>query len=151
MQFSATYQRGYDGVMSSTSELPRRSRRFEILRWLCVLPAAVLAQITVRYAVGAVAVLAGYGGWRTDNEFSSSLFPGLFLAYALPAAAFVVAGAKTAPRHVAATAIGLALLGLLLSVMTHLAGQHLAGNRVGIVNYMHFFAESAGAHLPAPA
>lgn len=127
--------------MSSASESPHRSKRSEILRWLCVLPAAILAQLAVRYAVGVVAQSAG---WRTDNDLSPSSLVLLFLAYALPAVAFVIAGAKTAPRYVMATSIGLALLGLLLSLMTHLVGQHLAGNRVGIVNYMHFFAESAG-------
>jgi hypothetical protein len=61
-----------------------------------------------------------------------------------PKSAFVIAGAKVAPRRRSATAIVLALLGLLLSLMTHVIAQNLAGNRLGIVNYTHLFAESAG-------
>jgi hypothetical protein len=39
----------------------------------------------------------------------------------------------------------LALVGFLFSLMTHVIAQHLAGHRVGIGSYTHFFAESAGA------
>ncbi|MSR56636.1 MAG: hypothetical protein EXS05_03050 [Planctomycetaceae bacterium] len=49
-----------------------------------------------------------------------------------------------APRRQMATAIVLTVLGLFVSLMTHVVGQHLAGNHVGIVNYTHLFAESAG-------
>jgi hypothetical protein len=39
-----------------------------------------------------------------------------------PKSAFVIAGAKTAPRYQRATAIVLTLLGFLLSLMTHVIG-----------------------------
>ena len=49
-----------------------------------------------------------------------------------------------APRHQIATAFGLTGLGIGWSLMTHVIVQHLAANRVGLVNYIHFSAESAG-------
>jgi hypothetical protein len=57
---------------------------------------------------------------------------------------FVIGGALTAPRHRAATAILLAVIGVLLSLLIHVVGQHLAGNRVGSINYVQFLAESMG-------
>jgi hypothetical protein len=38
----------------------------------------------------------------------------------------------------------LTVVGVCLSLMTHVAGQHLLGNRVGTANYTHFLVESAG-------
>ena len=76
--------------------------------------------------------------------------PGLGGSVYVPrTAAFVIAGAKMAPRHQRTTAIVLAVAVVCVSLMTHVVGQHLAGNRVGSVNYMHMLAESAGALVGA--
>jgi hypothetical protein len=65
------------------------------------------------------------------------------LCYVPPEVAFVIAGAKLAPRRPTTAAIVMAVLRFVLSLMTHVVGQHLAGNHVGITNYLHLFAESA--------
>ena len=49
-----------------------------------------------------------------------------------------------APRRQMGTAIVLAVLGIVFSLLTHIVSQHLHGNRVGTTNYLHFLAESAG-------
>lgn len=129
--------------MTPFSELTGRARRIEVLRWLGVLPAALLGDFVVHFILGAVVHFASYGGWGTGGSNIAYVLS-LFLYYVPRKSAFVIAGAKTAPRHQAPAAIVLTLLGLVLSLMIHVVGQHLAGNRVGIVNYTHFVAESAG-------
>jgi len=130
--------------MRPFSELTGRGKLFEVLRWLCVLPTALLGDIVVQFVIGAVVQIASYGGWGGLGDSNIAYALGVFLYYVPRKSAFVIAGAKMAPRHQMATAIGLTVLGLLFSLMTHVVGQHLAGNRVGIVNYTHFVAESAG-------
>jgi hypothetical protein len=131
-------------TMKAFSELTGRGRLTEGLRWLCVLPAAVLGGIAAQFVVEAVVQIASYGGWRIlgDSNVANSLM--LFLYYVLPKSAFAIAGPKMAPRHRKATATVLTLLGLLFSLMTHVIVQNLAGKPVGIANYTHLFAESAG-------
>ena len=130
--------------MKRFSELASDAKLIEVLRWVCVLPAAVLGAFVVQYIVHAVVQIADYGGWDLrDSSLGYALR--VFIYYVLRKAAFVIAGAKMAPRHQVATAIVLAVLGILSSLMIHIAGQHLVGNYVGLVNYTHFLAESAGA------
>jgi hypothetical protein len=131
--------------MKPFSELTGRARRIEVLRWLCVLPAAVLGVVVVQILVGAVVRIAGYGGWGIPGDSNIAYCLRLFFFYVPAKSAFVIAGAKMAPRRQLATAIVLALFGFLFSLMTHVVRQHLTGNRVGIGNYTHFFAESAAA------
>jgi hypothetical protein len=130
--------------MKPFSELTGRGRLIEVLRWFCVLPAAVLGDIVAKVVVGAVVQIASYGGWGILGDSNIAYSLRVLLYYVPPKSAFVIAGAKMAPRHQRATAIVLTLLGLLFSLMTHVIGQRLAGDRVGIVNYTHLFAESAG-------
>ena len=127
--------------MRSFSELSSREKRMEIVRWLCVLPAAVLADFAVSFVVGTI---VRSGGLKIRGESSIAYWFVLVLTYGSPKAAFVAAGAKTAPRRPVAIAVVLTVIGFCLSLMTHVVGQHLAGNRVGATNYAHLFAETAG-------
>lgn len=121
----------------------KRPELIEVLRWIAVLPAAVLGAMAVQFLIGALVQLTRHGGWDILGGSSVS-YPALFLLYMPRKAAFVIAGALTAPRHHIATALVLAVLGLCISLMIHIIGQHLAGNHVGPANYTHFLAESAG-------
>jgi hypothetical protein len=134
----------YGEAMRTFSELTRRGRLLEVLRWLCVLPVALLGDFVMQFIVGAVVQIASYGGWGDLGNSNIGYAFGIFLYYVPRKSAFVIAGAKMAPRHQIAAAIGLTVLGFLLSLMTHVVGQYLGGNRVGITNYMHFLAESVG-------
>jgi hypothetical protein len=137
---------GMVGTMKPFSELTARGKLIEVLRWLCVLPAAVLVEIAAEFVVEFVVQCARNAGWDIlgDSIIAKSLT--LLLFYVLPKSAFVIAGAKTAPRHHSATAIVLTLIGFLFSLMTHIISQHyLAGRRLGMVNFLHLSAESAGA------
>jgi hypothetical protein len=131
-------------AMPPFSSLTSRKKLIEMLRWVCVLPAAVLGEIVVRYAIGLCVRTAGDGGWRPFGDSTPASFLWTLLCYAPPESAFVIAGAMLAPRRPMTTAIVLAVLRFILSLMTHVVGQHLAGNHVGITNYLHLFAESAG-------
>jgi len=126
-------------------ELTRRRKVGEVLRWLCVLPAAVLGRIVAQFILGAVVQVARYGGWDNLGDSRIAYWLGVFLYYVPPELVFVIAGAMMSPRYQKTTATGLAVLAIFLSLMTHVVGQHLAGNHVGLVNYTHFVAESAGA------
>lgn len=118
--------------------------RNEILRWLCVLPASFVGAIAVHFLVGTLLQIAGIGGGSLRGGSNIAYWLGVVLNYVPQESAFVIAGALMAPRRQIATSIVLALLGLVFSLMTHVIGQHLAGNRVGIVNYLHLIAESFG-------
>jgi VanZ family protein len=132
--------------MKSFSERTVPGRLVEVLRWLCVLPAAVLGHVAAQFVVDAVLQVARYAGW--DIFGGSSIANSLIrLMWHLPPnAAFVIAGAKMAPRHQKTTAIVLTLIGLVFSLMNHVISQHyFAGRRLGFNNYMDLCAESAGA------
>ena len=130
--------------MKPFTELTGRGRLIEVLRWLCVLPAAVLGEIALEFVVAAAVQIAVYGGWGILGDSNIAYFLRMFLFHVLPKSVFVIAGTKMAPRYQGVTAIVLTLLGFLFSLLTHVISQHLAGRRVGIVNYTHLFAESAG-------
>jgi hypothetical protein len=131
--------------MKPFSELTGRGRLIEVLRLLCVLPAAVLGHIALEFVVEATWQIANSGGWGIpgDSNIVRSLM--MFLHLVPPKSAFVIAGARMAPRYQRATAIVLTLLAFLFSLMTHVISQHQAGRRAGITNYTHLFAEFAGA------
>ena len=131
--------------MKPFSESTGRQRLIEALRWLCVLPAAVLGHIALEFVVGAAWQIGRSGGWAIPGDSNSAYYLMMFLHLVPPKSAFVIAGARMAPRYQRATAIVLTLLGFLFSLMTHVISQHQAGRRVGITNYTHLFVEFAGA------
>ena len=106
-----------------------------IVRWLAVVPAAVLAGWVAHVACGMLSMAVA----STLSE-SASLYVRLLLYYAPKDAAFVIAGAKIAPRPLA-TAVALAVAATAISLMVHI----LVPRTVGVTNYLHFAAESAGA------
>src|SRR5262245_47440061 len=108
--------------MRSFSELTHREQLIEIARWFCVLPAAVFGEFAVSFLVMAVARIASYGGLGMLGDSSFAYWCGLFLSHGPQKAAFVIMGAMVAPRRKVATAIALAVLGLGLSLMTHVVG-----------------------------
>jgi hypothetical protein len=132
--------------MKSFSERTVPGRLIELLWWLCVLPAAVLGHVAAQFVVGAVLQMARDAGWDifSGSSIANSLIR--LLWHLPPNAAFVIAGAKIAPRHQKTTAIVLTLFGLIFSLMTHVISQHFfAGRRLGFNNYMDLCAESVGA------
>jgi mannose/fructose/N-acetylgalactosamine-specific phosphotransferase system component IIC len=129
--------------MKAFSKLMWRGRLIEVLRWLCVLPAAVLGDVAAQFVIGAVAEIARYGGWDNPGDSMSANSARVLLSLP-PKSAFVIAGAKMAPRHQGATAIVLTFVGLLFSLMTHVISQRLVGRRLGIANYIDLCAEAAG-------
>lgn len=99
----------------------------------------MLADFTVRVMIGSlVRVVGGWGGLGDLNLLW------LMLCYMLPQFIFVVAGAKVAPRNQVKTAIALMSVGIAVSLMIHVIGQHLAGNEVGLVNYAHLTCQLSG-------
>lgn len=116
----------------------------DTLRWLLVLPAAVCGKMLVHFFLGITLQAIGYGGPGASGDSSTAFSLRLILLYVVPAGAFVVAGVMVAPRRLIVTAIVLTVLGIVLSLTTHVVGQHLAGNRVGSTNYVQFAAETAG-------
>jgi hypothetical protein len=132
--------------MKSLSERTVPGRLIEVLWWLCVLPAAVLGHVAAQFVVGAVLQMARDAGWDIIGESSIANSLIRLLWHLPPNAAFVIAGAKMAPRHQKTTAIVLTLFGLIFSLLTHVISQHFfAGRRLGFNNYMDLCAESAGA------
>jgi len=137
--------------MNPFSKISRRAKLIEVLRWLGVLPAALCGNSLVLQFVSAAFAavhLISYGVWHIGDSGIAE-FLKVFLYYVLPSSAFVIAGATIAPRFQLATAIALWGLGILLSLMTHVLLQQLAGNRVGVTNYVHFLAESTGLAVGA--
>jgi hypothetical protein len=87
-----------------------------VLRWLAVLPAALAAYVAVAGAVGTLWHFLG-GGWSLEVVGSGAT-----------SAAFVYAGAVTAPACRVGTAIGLAIfqLGLLVFCLVVVVGSQQA-------------------------
>ena len=129
--------------MKPLSERGGRGIPIEVLRWLCVVPAAVLGDRVAQYVVGSARNRPRRrADIRGDSIIACPLT--LILFNVAPRSAFVIAGAKMAPRYQRATAVMLTVLGFYFSLMTHVISQQRAGRRIGFHNYSHLFAETAG-------
>lgn len=115
------------------------------MRWICILPAAVLGGLAARYAFGLVAWLLASGRAGSPPAFDAVYYLRLVLYYLPKEAAFVAAGALVAPRRRGMVAFVLAAVAIALSFVVHIAGQANPGS----LNYTHFGTESAGAALGA--
>lgn len=131
--------------MSPFSVLSKQAKAIEVVRWLCVLPAALLGAMAVRLPLGAVIRLARDGGGNALIDSSAFYWIATAIFHLVPEFVFVLAGASLAPRRRNGTAIVLSLVGIGLSLLTHILMQHLAGNRVGLTNYVHVGSETVGA------
>ena len=111
---------------------------FDKLRWVCVLPAAVVGGFIAHYFVslGRQFVLSS---WTSMVGSNFALAFHLF-AFAVASGAFVLAGGFTAPRCRRRTAFVLAVLETLLSLAKHVLLQ----SHPGVTYYLHFAAESIG-------
>jgi hypothetical protein len=101
--------------MKSFSSLTTKEKNFEIVRWVCVLPASMLA---------------GYLGWAAAGALSRVAFGGLgfegtgrwvrhVTVNLLSEPVRVLVGAKMAPRHQPTTAVVLAVLNVALAILIH--------------------------------
>ena len=96
--------------MQSFAELSSKEKVIEVVRWLCVLPAAWLAGMAPRFLVALIRppVMAQLPGTPRPpvSDFQRIYLP--LLIGILMAGAFVVVGAKIAPRRRVLVAIVLA-------------------------------------------
>ena len=127
------------------SDVTDSGKLVDVLRWLCVLPAAVLGAVAVQFMVRGLVQVVDYVRWEFFGNSTIAYSLRLFFFYVPHKSAFVIAGAKMAPRQQMATAIALTLLAMNLSLVVHVVGQYLVGNNVGLVNFTHLSAESVGA------
>jgi Na+-driven multidrug efflux pump len=124
-------------------ELSPRQKRIEVVRWLLLVPAALLASSTVTFIIGAfVRVIRGSS--VPLNSSSISFWACAVPFYVLPEFVFVIAGGWIAPRKQLPVALLLMLVGGVLSFLKHVVVQHLAGHSLGPTNYTHFGLEMAG-------
>lgn len=129
--------------MKPFSVLTRTEKRIELLRWLGVPVAAVLGVVVLHIIAGLV-VSRAVAQIPDSDAVPGSDFRQFFLrslSGILPAAVFVLAGAKTAPRGRLATAIVLTGLWSLSALTSHVL-VHLSQ---GTPHYMHFLVEAVGA------
>lgn len=121
--------------MNSFSELTRKERLIEVVRWLCVVPVALLAGLMGHMLTIAIVVQPVLSGLSREGtgRWLRHLIGGF-----LGGAAFVVAGARMAPRFRRATALVLAA-GYIVSAVNRRYGsrykRRLGGGieRFGIV------------------
>src|SRR5436190_7913164 len=99
----------------------RLAARHALLRWLAVIPAAILAGWFAYFAFGLVSVVVA----KILSE-SASYYVRLLLYYAPKDAAFVIVGAKIAPRPLTA-AVALAVAAAAVSLLVHILGQRTVG------------------------
>ena len=119
----------------------QKQTRIDLLRWICVLPAAMFGEFAARQVSGLVWRFV-IDGWAGGSE-SNLAFAAKLMVHAVAAAGFVLAGALTAPRSRGATALVLAIVSAFLSLVIHVLGQQ----HPGTVNYLHLAAEATGAAL----
>jgi hypothetical protein len=131
-----------NSAMRPFSALTAREKASEVLRWICVLPAAVLGGFAASYISYFVGRLTDYRwGARAELNFAYDLL--LLIHYIPKEAAFVIAGANTAPRSRLATTVVLIIAKIIILFIVHVVGQI----NTAAVNYLHFAAESGGAAL----
>lgn len=130
--------------MDDSQPLQRHKRRWiNVLRWLCVLPAAYFASWLFGGAV--VFLLSSLGIEVRGSGYPAFVFP---LLQTFPAGvAFTMVGAFVAPRKRTATATTLAALFIPMSLVIHIIGQ----SSPGLTNYMHATGGSLGALIGAAA
>lgn len=120
-----------------------RVRPIELLRWICVLPAAGVGGAAVQ-SLGRNVNRFVLSGWGAQSG-SSVPFSLQLCVYAFSAAAFVLAGGWMAPRCRVQTALVMAILGTVLSLLKHILLQA----HPGVVNYLHLSAETLGGVVAA--
>ncbi len=117
----------------------RSNKSVESLRWIGVVPAAVLGGMAAQFATGRV------GAWLRSGlgmeSGSSGAFAVQLILFALTAGAFVLAGGFMAPHRQARTAFLLAIAAMGFSLLKHVLLQ----SHPGWVNYCHLAAETFGS------
>lgn len=101
--------------MKSFSELTRREMAIELLRWICVVPIAILVGLAGHLLIVTIALpimreLSYEGTGRWLRHLIGGIPSGV---------AFVVAGAKTAPRFHRGTAVALAICSITSAIVVH--------------------------------
>ncbi len=130
--------------MREHSQAKQKPRSWNCLaRWLCVLPAALLA----RWLFGGVLVvlLSLTGVDLRTGAYPAFVFP--LLQYLPSGFAFVFIGGLAAPGKRTATATILAALCIAMSLAVHVLGQ----SNPGLTNSMHTTGESLGAVIGVAA
>lgn len=124
-------------------ESPRPQRRpIEIVQWIAVLPAAILGGWAAHlFCTQIVRFLISTVGLSSESAVIGFVF--LVLGHLPQKVAFVVAGAEIAPHARRTTAIVLAVVAAIMSLLIHLLVQ----SRIGSTNFAHFTAEAIGAAL----
>jgi hypothetical protein len=133
--------------MRSFAELGANEKLIEIVRWVCVAPAAVLAGMAPRYLVSLLIPppLAQPPG---TPPVPVSDFQRYFLPYLMGfvmAALFVIVGAKISPRRRVLVAIVLAVLWTLYSFVVHVL-PHLPHDPR---HYRHLYVAAISAAVAA--
>jgi hypothetical protein len=128
--------------MRPFAELSGKEKCVEVLRWLCVLPAAWLASMTPRYIYMLVRppMMAQPPGTPPPpvSEFQRFYLPHLFGL--VMAAAYVIVGAKIAPRWRLRVAAILAVTWMVFSYLIHVRSHHSFELRY----WTHFIVASMG-------
>jgi len=128
-------------VAKTFAELSGTAKAIEILRWIGVLPAAVLGRFAYGTILAAIYRVKAVPGGVLPDTSALGHWLQLLIFYPPPIAIFVVAGAMMAPRRRLATAVVLAAPAIALSLTIHV----LLPDHVGVNNYKHFTAETTGA------
>jgi len=131
--------------MKSFSELTGKEKAVELLRWILVPPAAGLAVFALQFVARfvwppAYAQLPGTAAMPV-SDFHRFILPRIFGM--LMAAAFVIAGAKMAPRSRLVAAIALAILWTGYCFMNHVL-VHLGRGTPHYLDFALAIAAAAG-------
>ena len=102
--------------MKTFSELTRRGEGIELLRWVCVLPVGLVVRHVLQVLMFLVVIRPllselSYEGFDRWLRHLTGGLPG--------GVAFIIAGAKTAPRFHRATAVVLAVGSIALAIRIH--------------------------------
>jgi hypothetical protein len=129
--------------MKSFSELSAGQKTVEVLRWICVLPAAIVISLLPYLFFWLLipprmAQLPGTPPPPPPSELQRMLIPWLVALLTVPG--FVLVGSLVAPRHRRYVAVVLAVLVTLHAILYHIV-IHLPGKP----HYTHFAASLLAA------
>jgi hypothetical protein len=129
--------------MKSFAELTAKQKWIEVLRWFCILPAAVLAgmvpRLVYRLLVPPQMVQPPGVPPIRISDFQRFYLP--YIMGAIMAAAFVIVGARVAPRGRVAVATVLAVLWIIYWYMEHV----LPHDSHDLRYYRYFFVATIAA------
>ncbi|MCA9058729.1 MAG: hypothetical protein KDA85_09525 [Planctomycetaceae bacterium] len=124
--------------------MPSNSSSFRLIRWLLVLPVAVLTSAIVQIAISLILRFVVAGDQMPADRSLPVIWISTAVVHMSTEFSFVVADVLCAPGRRKSAAVALAVLSGTFALAKHIVLQLLAGNMVGTTNFIHTAMDLTG-------